>query len=55
MTAAAPRPCGGSCPDVTVTCLDCRTAKPIPYQQVHEFEREHPKHAVVVHHRAVSS
>ena len=54
MTPAAPCICGGSCPDVTVTCLDCGKAKPIPYQQAHEFGPEHVGHAVIIHHRASS-
>ena len=52
MTPAATCICGGSCPNVTVTCLDCGTAKPIPYGQVREFQSDHVGHAVIMHHRA---
>ena len=58
MTPAVSAPCicgGSSCETVVATCLDCKTAKPVPYQRVPDFEREHSKHAVIVHHRAVSS
>ena len=42
--------CGGGCPTVTVMCLDCATARPMPYAEATALETEHPGHAVIMSH-----
>lgn len=51
--------CGGQCPHVIVTCLDCQESKQVHSSAIAAYERAHASgrrvHAVIVTHAAPSS